>query len=319
MKKVESTSIEENVLVSVCIITYNSIKFIEETLDSVKRQTYGKIELIISDDHSTDGTVEFCEKWIQCNKFRFARTLLLTSDENQGIAANANKAFYAAHGEWIKGLGGDDVLVLDCIEKNIRYITENPQIEILHSYNLYIDAQSNLLGESLYKKEKVFFSSSAEKQFGILLRRYATNTVSCFIKRSLFLRLGGYDLDIKMMEDYPMWLKCTQSGVKIYFMDELTTYYRVHDTSIMHGGGQQSAKLLPSIVLYNVQVKEKYMIPNFSGLERIASIISNRLIIWFFYSKFNSKSFLNKVLWNILRSPFSLLNRIILFKLYKYM
>lgn len=318
MKKVEGADIEDEILVSVCVITYNSIRFIEETLNSIKRQTYGKIELIISDDHSTDGTIEFCEKWIEHNNSRFVRTVLLVSNENHGISANANKAFYVAHGEWIKGLAGDDVLVLDCIEKNIRYVTTNPYIQILHSYNLYIDAQSNLLGESLFKKDRTFFSSSAEKQFSILLRKYVGNTVSCFIKRSLFLRVGGYDEDIKMMEDYPMWLKCTQNGAKIYFMDDLTTYYRVHDTSIMHGGGQQRSKLLPSIVLYTVKVREKYAIPHLGKVEKIALRISNRLVIRFFHSKFNSKSILNEILYIILKSPFVLLNRIILFRLYSH-
>lgn len=55
----------ENIdIVSVCIITYNSSKYIEETLESVRRQTYPAIELIISDDASSDDTVYICEQWI---------------------------------------------------------------------------------------------------------------------------------------------------------------------------------------------------------------------------------------------------------------
>ena len=55
-------------LVSINITTYNSSKFIIETLESAKMQTYQNIELIVSDDSSVDNTVELCKKWIEKNK-----------------------------------------------------------------------------------------------------------------------------------------------------------------------------------------------------------------------------------------------------------
>ena len=58
-------------LVSVAVIAYNSAEYILETLESIKAQTYDKIELIVSDDCSLDGTVEICHKWIDANKSRF--------------------------------------------------------------------------------------------------------------------------------------------------------------------------------------------------------------------------------------------------------
>ncbi|MDR0890977.1 MAG: glycosyltransferase [Endomicrobium sp.] len=54
---------ENNPLVSVCVITYNSSKYVLETLESIKTQTYQNIELIVSDDCSTDDTVEVCENY----------------------------------------------------------------------------------------------------------------------------------------------------------------------------------------------------------------------------------------------------------------
>ena len=75
-------------LVSVPVITYNSSKFVLETLESIKAQTYQNIELIISDDCSTDNTVELCQKWVEENKERFVRTQIITSDLNTGVSAN---------------------------------------------------------------------------------------------------------------------------------------------------------------------------------------------------------------------------------------
>ena len=69
-------------LVSILVVTYNSSKTIEETLESAKNQTYGPIEVIISDDHSTDDTVEICEKWIEKNENRFTNSKVISASEN---------------------------------------------------------------------------------------------------------------------------------------------------------------------------------------------------------------------------------------------
>ena len=57
-----------NPLVSIIVITYNSAKFVLETLESAKAQTYQNIELIISDDGSTDNTVQICREWLKNNE-----------------------------------------------------------------------------------------------------------------------------------------------------------------------------------------------------------------------------------------------------------
>ena len=78
-------------LVSVIIVTYNSSKFVLETLESVKNQSYENIELIVSDDASTDKTVDLCKEWIRKNKDRFAKAKLVTAEKNSGIPANCNQ------------------------------------------------------------------------------------------------------------------------------------------------------------------------------------------------------------------------------------
>jgi glycosyltransferase involved in cell wall biosynthesis len=91
-----------NTLVSVIIVTYNSSEFIIETLESVKEQSYKIIELIITDDASTDNTVLKCEQWLSENKSHFLSTKLITIDKNSGIVANRNRGLSAASGEWVK-------------------------------------------------------------------------------------------------------------------------------------------------------------------------------------------------------------------------
>jgi len=102
-------------LVSIIVITYNSAKYVLETLESAKVQTYLNIEVIVSDDCSMDDTVSVCSKWLEDNKGRFARTQVLTNEENTGIAENCNRGIKAGKGNWIKLIAGDDLLLPNCL------------------------------------------------------------------------------------------------------------------------------------------------------------------------------------------------------------
>ena len=79
-------------LVTVAVIAYNSSKTVVETLDSIKNQSYQNLELIVSDDGSTDDTVTVCENWIANHQARFIRTELITVAKNTGTSANINRA-----------------------------------------------------------------------------------------------------------------------------------------------------------------------------------------------------------------------------------
>ena len=133
------------ILVSVFVITYNSSRFVLEALESIKNQTYKHIELIISDDCSTDSTVDLCKNWIEKNKERFVNSTIITVSANTGVSANCNRAVTAAKGNWLKGIAGDDVLLPNCIQDNVNYILQNPAVFFVQSKNILIDEASQKL------------------------------------------------------------------------------------------------------------------------------------------------------------------------------
>ena len=98
---------DDQPLVSIVVITYNSSKYVLETLESAKEQSYQNLELIISDDCSFDDTVAICRNWIAKNKERFVRIELLSVDKNTGIPANCNRGVKVAKGEWVKLIAGE--------------------------------------------------------------------------------------------------------------------------------------------------------------------------------------------------------------------
>ena len=82
----------ENKLVSIVIATFNAEKYILDLLDSVKKQTYENLELIIADDCSADNTQNIISDWVTENRGRFFQVELLFAKENQGTCKNYNQA-----------------------------------------------------------------------------------------------------------------------------------------------------------------------------------------------------------------------------------
>lgn len=219
--------------ISIIIIAYNSEKWIEETLESVKDQTFENLELIISDDSSEDKTLEICKKWINKNKSRFNNIKILNSKKNMGIVKNINKAIKITTGNWIKIIAADDILMKNCIEKNIIHSIDN-NYEILFSKMLsfrdtvkgreHIDDKNNLI-------EK-FFSKDSQRQFKELIFENKISAPTAFFNKKIFEKYGYFDEMYPNVEDYPMWLKLTKNGVRLNYMDEITVKYRIHNKSL---------------------------------------------------------------------------------------
>jgi glycosyltransferase involved in cell wall biosynthesis len=227
-----STSIP---LVSVAVITYNSSEYVLETLESIKEQTYQNIELIVSDDASTDNTVELCKEWVENNKARFVRTKILTVFQNTGISANCNRAVRACNGEWIKVIAGDDALFPDAIEKVIDFLVQNPQISVLETNSSYYQGRFEEKNRVEHWAPPLWFfceKITAQQQFRELLINGFLHAPSMFYKKDVFDKVGLFDERFKLIEDRPFWIKITKAGYKIYRFDVLTVKYRLHSKSV---------------------------------------------------------------------------------------
>lgn len=227
-------------LVSVVIATYNSSEFIHEALESILKQTWNELELIITDDCSKDDTTKICCEWLRINGLRFERTKLLTSKINTGVSANANRGLYESKGEWIKFLGADDTLKPDCIELNMQWISDKPYIKALFSrieiYNGSFEPK-NLITISPgipYSDDGLMSKNrSSESQYKMLLTSDRIHfTPSAFLNRSTIINIGGFDERFRLLEDYPLWLNLTRNGNRLYFMEKVTVNYRKHLKSL---------------------------------------------------------------------------------------
>ena len=123
----------EKPIVTIGVLTYNSSKYIIETLESIKAQTYPNLILQISDDCSTDNTIELCEKWIKENKDRFVKNKIIVPEHNTGVSGNANRNWDACETEWFKEIAGDDLLIPNCIEEFMNYVDIHPDAVFVFS------------------------------------------------------------------------------------------------------------------------------------------------------------------------------------------
>ena len=231
-------------LVSVIISAYNSSQYIIETLESVSKQTWREIELIITDDCSTDHTVDLCKKWVAENGDIYAASTLIRSNNNTGISANANRGLRAAKGEWIKFLGADDTLKPNCIEDNMSFVNSRSGVKVIFSqidvYKDTFESQNFLQTTPVDLNNSLGIISpgrSADSQYKMLLLCDRIHfSPSVFLNRETLLSLGGFDERFRLLEDYPLWLNLTRSGHKLYFMDKITVNYRRHSKAINNTG-----------------------------------------------------------------------------------
>lgn len=217
-------------LVSVAVISYNSADYILETLESIKAQTYDHIELIVSDDCSSDDTIEVCRNWIEDNKSRFVDARIVESPVNTGQSGNYNRAFDACNGEWIKEIDGDDKLLPNCIDSFIEYTK-------VHTDAMYIFGKTHCFGAdtvTCQKKENffdysMFLRPSSEQLHYLLYEGNFIPSIASFYNRNYIQSLGfRNDERIPLIEDYPKWIRLIELGVKFHFLDEFIADYRIN-------------------------------------------------------------------------------------------
>ncbi len=253
-------TLEKQPLVSIIVITYNSSKYVLETLESAKAQTYQNIELIVSDDCSTDNTVEICREWIAKNKERFVRTELITAEKNTGIPANCNRGVKAAQGEWVKFIAGDDALLPDCIRLNIEQILNNKNINLLQSNVLYFENifdKTNFIKTSNIQDNPFFQKVNDTDQYRQMLYGNKIIAPSMFIKRNVVFNIGGFDEDLSLIEDLPFWTKALQYGYKIDYFNDVTVKYRVHNNhTLKQKYNLMSLNYAKNLLTYSIKYKK---------------------------------------------------------------
>lgn len=207
-----------NELVSIIMPSYNTAKFIAETIESVLAQTYTNWELIVVDDCSSDDTDAVVAG------FDDPRIRYLKNEKNSGAAVSRNRALREAKGRWIAFLDSDDLWTCGKLEQQIRFMEEN---NCAFSYTNYqeIDENSRPLGVSVTGPGHITKAGMYTYCWlGCLTVMYDANVVG-------LVQIE----DIKKNNDYAMWLQVIHRADCRLLPEELG-FYRKRAGSISNHG-----------------------------------------------------------------------------------
>lgn len=218
----------ENPLVSILCLCYNQEKFIVESLESIKAQTYSNIELLICDDFSRDNSVEVIEKWIEKNLQ--LKITLVKHKENKGITKSVNEILSLSKGKYIQLLALDDTLKPDKLERHVEILRNSSNKEaIVFSDADLMDDKSQKYQNKFIAIHLNYLSLKSQNYYQMLLERNFIPGMSALIKKEILIAENGWDESLSF-EDYDMWLRLSRK-YDFLFDVNISCSYRLHENN----------------------------------------------------------------------------------------
>lgn len=199
--------------VSVIIPYFNDGKYIDEAIESVQKQTYTNVEIILVDDGSTDP--DSIQKFdaiptnAKLKKFR---------EDNAGPSVARNFAIVHADGKYILPLDADDKIAPSYIEKAVTVLEQNPECGIVY-------CQAEFFGKRKGLWDLPEFSLKEMLYHNLIF-------VTAMFRKEDWEKVNGYDANMKHgIEDYEFWLSILELGRSVYRLPETLFFYRIKKVS----------------------------------------------------------------------------------------
>lgn len=224
-----------NPLVSVIIPTYNRIATLPRAINSVLKQTYTNLELIIVDDASNDGTDKYIGQ-IKDSRLRYVRL-----EKNLGPAGARNAGVNAAKGKYIAFQDSDDEWDENKLAIQMEALTNSADCDLVYCAMKQVDKGDKVVDIIPSKKLSEEFTKGNIYEF--LLTYCLISTQTILVKKSLFQKLGGFDETLKALEDYDFSLKYAKSYSVEYVNKVLVTQYLSEKSVNQNGKNKILAEL----------------------------------------------------------------------------
>lgn len=182
-------------LVSVIIPVYNAERFVESAVRSIMNQTYTDLEILITDDCSTDGSFEILQRLAAED----SRITLYRNESNLKIVKTLNSLVAAASGTYIARMDADDIALPKRIEKQVAFLESNPDYALCGTNAWHIDESGRRIGRSCLPE------SFEENKF--FLQFYSTFYHPTVMLRSEIYKQNLYDEKFLYAEDYELWAR----------------------------------------------------------------------------------------------------------------
>ena len=210
-----------NKLVSIIMPAFNVAKYIAPSIESVKKQSYSNWELLIVNDGSTDHTEEVIQSYLlKDSRIRYF------FQPNKGQGAARNLALKHANGDFIAFLDSDDLWLPKKLEKQVKILTNDENIDLLFSSGFIFD-ESGII-ESFHVKEQ--FWSEENGAVEKFIEKNRIPILSVLVKKKTIDEASGFNIDrrIQNAEDYYLWIKLLLNGAKFMGISDKLVKYRKH-------------------------------------------------------------------------------------------
>jgi glycosyltransferase involved in cell wall biosynthesis len=235
--------------VSVIVPIYNQEPFIRETAESVLSQDYENVELLLSDDGSTDGTSEILREYEARDP---KRVKVISIGRNTGIAGAFNRALDAHTGELIAWLGGDDVMLPGKLSRQVAVLESRPEvIGCCHDADVFDSAS----GRSYGRFSEVYNGRRGVREGGIELLLDPTYLMlpSTMMVRSAAVGSLRFDSRIRVSNDWLFDIQLFRHG-RIAAIDDVLARYRRHERNAT----SQSADALEDALVVLALAEARY-------------------------------------------------------------
>jgi glycosyltransferase involved in cell wall biosynthesis len=199
-------------LVSILIPCYNAEKWIKQCIESALNQTYPHKEIIVVDDGSTDGSLEIIKS--------FGHVIHWETGTNKGGNIARNRLLEISTGEWLQYLDADDYLLPDKIAKQVKYLSQVPQTDILYSPSILEYYQQDK------SRQEVLAIPEPHDPWILLARWYLPQTGSPLWRKEAIIDVGGWKVDQPCCQEHELYLRLLIAGKRFEYFGEAGSVYR---------------------------------------------------------------------------------------------
>jgi glycosyltransferase involved in cell wall biosynthesis len=229
--------------ISIITPSFNQAAFIEQTISSVLGQGYPKLEYIIIDGGSTDGSVEIIRKYED-------RIAFWVSEKDRGQAHAINKGLARATGDIIAYLNSDDFYLDGTLRQVADLFNRRPDLDVFHGRCRVVDQDGAKIGErtgSITRYDEIL------DLWNVWWGRRNFVQPEVFWTRRIANRVGQFREDLHWVMDYDYWLRILRAGGQVGFIDAELAAFRLHPNQKSTRPEQTAAELLHVVRPYILQ------------------------------------------------------------------
>jgi glycosyltransferase involved in cell wall biosynthesis len=213
--------------VSVLMPSYNYARYLPVAIRSVLSQTYADLELIITDDCSTDESREIVEQWRKLD----SRVAPVLHKANQGLARARNSGLAVSKGSFVALCDADDVWRADKLKIQMDCFQAQPELGVVHSDSAIIDGEGKPTGERFSSMLHQEGQPTSGNLFEVLCERNFLCVPTVILRREAIDYAGGFEENLRSLEDWVCWAKVSRK-FPFHYVEDALAQYRIHGSGL---------------------------------------------------------------------------------------